>query len=408
MAVTSSPISRNALSRVLQSLLTAELRKARGGVTHSTGSLAAITGVWPDALRIADNGLLALGCDSLEVMWLAAAANEMFHLYEAGHEADLLSAETFGAWLDVIEAGWRSGVTRLTFMTSGSTGVPKRCTHELSYLRAEIHYLAELFATRKRIITLVLAHHIYGFLFTAMLPDLLGLEVMAGERPSPGGLAQELRAGDLIVSIPDRWRWLNHTVMTWPRGVDGVVSTAPCPPALINSLMERGLHGMTEVYGSSETAGIATRAWPSSTYRLMQQWRHVSSIDPKDTALVHASEVQIQLMDRVHFFEDGSFVLAGRQDEAVQVGGTNVYPARIAALLRTRPDVADAEVRLMRPEEGTRLKAFIVAASEACVDNVHRELEAWIEVHLSPVERPKALTFGADLPKNAHGKAMDW
>jgi len=95
-------------------------------------------------------------------------------------------------------------------------------------------------------------------------------------------------------------------------------------------------------------------------------------------------------------------------DGSVQVGGTNVYPARITALLVAQPGIAAATVRLMRPEEGHRLKAFIVSDSELSPETLRERLEAWIEAHLAAVERPKALTFGPSLPVDAHGDASDW
>ena len=113
-------------------------------------------------------------------------------------------------------------------------------------------------------------------------------------------------------------------------------------------------------------------------------------------------------MDRINLRDDGSFLLAGWQDGMVQVGGINVSLSRVAALLRARPGVADAAVRLMRPDEGMRLKAFIVAAPGAALEVMRQELEGWIEMNLPTVERPKALMFGRALPTNELGKSVDW
>jgi acyl-coenzyme A synthetase/AMP-(fatty) acid ligase len=78
--------------------------------------------------------------------------------------------------------------------------------------------------------------------------------------------------------------------------------------------------------------------------------------------VLHRSGRAVTLMDAVAREGDRRFTLAGRRDGAVQIGGHNVHPARIAERLRTHPLVADAVVRPMRPDEGTRLKAFIVLA----------------------------------------------
>jgi len=402
--MTCPPLSRRALARVLQSLLTAELKAVRGNASRKNELFLSPSEVWFEDSSFVGHGPHCLGCDSLEAMTLAAATNQMFHLSEANLDIAMFSAQTFGGWLDIIESAWRAGVTRITLRTSGSTGTPKICTHEFSHLRTEIGYLAEKFVTQERIVAFVQAHHIYGFLFTAMLPDQLGLEVVRAERSGLNGL----RSGDLIVSFPEQWQFLNRSLAKWPDHVDGVVSTAPCSSELIRSLIEAGLHTMTEIYGSTETSGIGTRTWPEDTYRLMPHWRPATSTDAQTTDLIHSSGMRVQLMDRIKFSEDGCFTIAGRLDGSVQVGGTNVYPVRIAAMLASRPGVADAAVRLMRHEEGTRLKAFIVPSSDVSPEIVSEELQAWIGAHLTAVERPKALTFGSALPTNLNGNALDW
>jgi 4-coumarate--CoA ligase (photoactive yellow protein activation family) len=394
--MTSPLLSRCALARVLQSLLTAELYKARFFPL----------GPWPEHLVMGDMGdgeAESLGCDSLEMLALAAATNEMFCLYEASLDAAVFRARTFGDWLDTVEAAWQAGVTHLTFRTSGSTGIPRRCTHQFGMLKTEVRFLAEMFATNRRVFALAPAHHIYGFLFTAMLADRLGAEVVTYDPVAGQGCSPRMQPNDLLVSIPERWSFLNRTVTSWPRKVDGVVSTAPCARELIGALITNGLDSMTEIYGSTETAGIGTRRWPEDRYRLMPQWTptgsvDVDSADADGTELVHLSGARVQPMDRLLLEEDRGFTIAGRLDGAVQVGGTNVYPARIAALLAARPGVAEAYVGLARI--GERLRAFIVPDAGASSELMRRELEVWIEQNLTAVERPKSLVFGPVLPED--------
>jgi long-chain acyl-CoA synthetase len=140
----------------------------------------------------------------------------------------------------------------------------------------------------------------------------------------------------------------------------------------------------------------------------MPHWQPVPSKEEGSTELINFSGLRVCLMDRLRIDPEGTFTLEGRTDGAVQVGGTNVYPARIAALLRTHPNVSDAAVRLMRPEEGSRLKAFIVACYGVDYDVSRLELEAWCSRSLRSFERPTALTFGMCLPKNQMGKECDW
>ena len=96
-------------------------------------------------------------------------------------------------------------------------------------------------------------------------------------------------------------------------------------------------------------------------------------------------------------------------DAAVQVGGHNVYPGHVAARLRNHPAVKAAAVRLMTPAEGDRLKAFVAPRQPGvCEDLLRRELTLWCQEHLTAPERPRAFSFGAELPTNAQGKPMDW
>lgn len=400
-------LSRNALARVVTSLLKSELKAGAAGTGPTRGDLLAAE-AWPEDLPMAGDGSLALPGDSLDLLRLAAAVNEMFHLHEAGQERDLLDAGTFADWLDSIEAAWAGGAKRITFMTSGSTGKPKPCTHEFSFLQTEVDYLADLFADRTRIVALVPAHHIYGFLFTAMLPDRLGLSPQA---PGEGAMARvpgSFQGGDLVVSFPERWQWMNRTVAHWPEDVAGVVSTAPCPPELKQGLVERGLGSLTEVYGSSETAGLGVRRWPETRYCFMPQWtvHDVSAVD--GMVLTHSSGLQVRVKDHIEVHEDGRFTLAGRLDHAVQVGGTNVFPERIAALLRDQPGVNDAIVRLSPLAQGGRLKAFVVPRADVDPEELQWQLEAWVSRGLATAERPKSITFGARLPKDEMGKDSDW
>ncbi len=403
-------LSRQALARVLTSLLKAEIKAARLPAGNRNEPLLAAE-LWPEDLQIVGDAAGGLGCDSLDALRLAAAVNEMFHLHEAKQERDLLDAGTFGEWLDSIEAAWARGVARVTFMTSGSTGRPKRCTHEFSHLQTEITYLAEVFADRTRVIPLTPAHHIYGFLFTAMLPDRLGHRAPVSRTESGSQLLKDLQPGDLVVAFPERWQWLYRTIERWPESVDGVTSTAPCPPDLKAGLMEQGLSSFTEVYGSSETAGVGLRRWPETRYRLMPHWRPLDANDANDakgTLLIHDSGLQVSVEDHLEFYEDGSFTLAGRTDAAVQVGGTNVYPKRIAELMRSQPGVLDAVVRPGTTEGGNRLKAFVVPQWGIKPEELRAQLETWANSNLIPAERPKSLTLGSALPKDQMGKDCDW
>ena len=114
------------------------------------------------------------------------------------------------------------------------------------------------------------------------------------------------------------------------------------------------------------------------------------------------------IQDRLEWMDDQQFGVCGRLDEAVQVGGTNVYPARVRQVLLDHPHVSDAVVRMMTPEEGSRLKVFVVPTPGIDPTALRADLWRWSESRLTAPERPKAFKIGGELPRNVMGKLSDW
>jgi long-chain acyl-CoA synthetase len=449
-----------------------------------------------DNERVESSTEASFEADSLELLALAGRVNQFFHLHETGVEDYLLRRHTVGEWADIVQTALTSASTTdiattgiatsgVTFRTSGSTGEAKVCTHSWTSLWQEAEELARVLRLAQehpraapivhrpcRIIACVEPHHIYGFLFTVLLPSLLCLPeelVVTGLQRSPSLLfASEVSsdATDILVSHPAYWHYLASSGIQFPPNLCGITSTAPCPPELKAMLHRQGVERLVEVYGSSETAGIGYReSWrgennnavEASTeaasglekisampFRLFSYWRfgtmttHSNNIVTATTLKRRTSvasvasvasegienkveneienEIEVEAPDIVECvtdYADGAggeraFMPRGRHDGAVQVGGVNVFPAQIAARIQALDDVQECAVRLMRSEEGSRLKAFIVLASGADEHAFRERFALWLQQHCSAPERPKLLTFGAALPRNAMGKLTDW
>jgi 4-coumarate--CoA ligase (photoactive yellow protein activation family) len=394
-----------ALGRFIADLIADEMSHLRPGGTPLPAQ------PWLPDLALNEQGV---GLDSLERLSVASALNEALHLHENlpanGGEDPLLMRQRFGDWIEVAADGLAAFDSRLTFRTSGSSGSAKSCTHSVACLDQEAQHLATLMAGAQRVLAAVPAHHIYGFLFTVLLPAHLRCDtVLDVRRQTPQALAKLLQPGDLLVSHPAHWALVARHAGQLPAGVHGVSSTAPCPDAVARGLEAIGLASLTQVYGASETAGIGTRSAPAAPYRLMPFWSRDESdaaqlwrTGPDGTAQPHA------LQDHLAWSGAREFKVCGRLDEAVQVAGTNVFPSQVCEVLRRHLQVADAAVRLMAPEEGERLKAFIVPAAGADPAALRAELERWSVARLPAPARPKAYTLGKSLPRNAMGKLTDW
>ena len=323
------------MHRFVHHLLAAEMAALRPTSACTPGS-------WDASLHLTRD----LGVDSLELVALASALAETIHLHESGIEDRLLVRPTVGEWATIAQDGLEAFSSTMTFRTSGSTGNPKPCVHTLAALWQEVIELAPRFTGRTRVVSAVRSHHIYGFLFTVLLPRALDLSPsayidMRGRTPS--SVLAELRAGDLVIGYPDFWQVLATPASGLPHGIVGVTSTAPCPAEVARDLSAAGLDSLVQLYGSTETAGVGVRSDPDESYSLFSFWER------------------------------------------------------------------DAVVRRMTTSELGRLKAFIVPRAGRPGDMaLHTELEAWVSTRLSAPERPRAFSFGGSLPRDASGKPADW
>jgi 4-coumarate--CoA ligase (photoactive yellow protein activation family) len=386
----------NFLERVVTDLLAAELGRMRPGRVLPPPPWAL------DVEFVRD-----LGADSLDLMGLGTALVDTLHL-DAGIDERLLARPCLADWVESARAGLDASGLALTFRTSGSSGEPKRCTHALATLAQEAEALAALVPGRRRILSAVPSHHIYGFLFTVLLPQRLGeLAVIDIRQAAPPALASLACAGDLVVAHPGWWEAAAQCAPAFAADVVGVTSTAPCPDALADALAAVGLR-LLQVYGSSETSGVGWRDRADSPFALLPHWTRADDPDALLRMLPDGSTRSYPLQDRLEWTDSSHFLPAGRIDAAVQVGGTNVFPAYVADVLAQHPDVREAAVRLMRPDEGRRLKAYVVARPDADVAALRAGLLAWAAQRLAPPECPVAWTFGPRLPRQASGKPADW
>ena len=364
---------------------------------------------WPEDLDLVED----LGVDSLELMALATALAEALHLHESGVEDYLLARRSLADWIDLAGAGLERCSVRMSFRTSGSTGVPAACVHTLVALQQEAQQHARLFAGRRRILCAVPSHHIYGFLFSVLLPKALGMdaaEVIDIRSRTPAWLAGAAQPGDLVVGHPDFWQAVGRTAHRLPHDVVGVTSTAPCPDTVSEALETAGIARLVHIYGSSQTAGIGWRASWREPYRLFPFFAFAQDSSGRlCRQLADGSRAGVDCQDQLEPLGDGLFRVGARCDAAVQVGGVNVFPSRVAQVLRRHPQVADAAVRLMRPGEGNRLKAYVVPKTDLTdTAALLADLERWIDRELPVHERPKALRLGPSLPVGESGKPADW
>ena len=368
-------LSEATVFRVVSSLVAAE--RATMGSGHAWDSAR-----WTPGTILGPEGL---ALDSLELVAASDVVSRFFRLHESGDENRLLAEPSLGGWARIATQSLAGPADGFTFATSGTTGLPKLCRQTMAALHGEALYWSGQLAGCTRVVQTVAAHHIYGFLFAAMLPDITGWPVLDARMMHPGAVRSALRAGDLLVGFPAGLAALLRSVSDLPPGLRIVSATSGLPENVHRALLERGADDVVDIYGSTETAGIASRRSPSQPFALLPRWRR----DPAGSRVADiATGAAFDLPDRVTWDDDRHLRPAERVDGAVQVAGVNVFPSRIADRLRGLTLVADCHVFLDTALPEPRLRATVVPAAGADGESVRAACDRWSRRNLTAPERP--------------------
>ena len=310
-----------------------------------------------------------------------------------------------------IAAGSLSMFTKhgvINFFTSGSTGAVKSCVHTAAMLREEGRGLAFLFPDIRRVVSLVPASHSYGMIFGLIVPKILNVPVVI-KPPVPVIQWKEvLREGDLLVAFPMFLKQLVSLEFAFPPGITLLTSTAPCPDELIDATYASGARRLIEIYGASEGGAFGWREKSGCPFTLLPFWNAVVNDGRLEVITRKETPLTVDIPDIVEMDAHGQFRPVGRRDLAVQVAGINVYPQKVEAILKAHPAVKDAAVRSMRPDEGERLKAFIVLEEGYSEEKTLTDLRAFMKEKLTVHETPRRITFGERVPVTDFGKKRDW
>jgi len=380
-------LSQSAIFRVVASLVAAERANSGSGRAWDSAGWSPSTSVGPDDL----------GLDSLELIAASNGVSRFFRLHETGGENRLLNEGTLGGWSRIVSDSLAEKMYGFTFATSGTTGLPKLCRQPMDALYGEAVFWSRQLAGRDRVVQTVAVHHIYGFLFAVLLPDITGWPVIDARMMHPGTLREALRPTDLLVGFPTGLASMLHTVTDLPAGLRVVSATSSLPAETHNSLQSYGAAEIIDIYGSSETAGIAARRDPDSPFELLPRWQR-GRRQAEGLIAEIASGAVFPLPDLVTWEGERLLRPAERVDGAVQVAGVNVFPERIAERLSKHPMVAECMVSLDATLPEPRLRAFIVPAAESNAETIIAICDRWARSNFTAPERPISFEVRVSLP----------
>ena len=308
---------------------------------------------------------------------------------------------------------------RLTLCTSGSSGEAKLIDKSLRQLANEVTALEQLWGEQlgnATILGSVATQHIYGLLFRVLWPLCAGRAFLRRAQPFPEDLQREsLATGTAFVWVasPALLKRMGDN-LNWPelRAVRQVFSSGGALPAETAAELH-GLLGQwpTEIYGSSETGGIAWRQGGS----LWQPFAGVEIEQAADGALALRSPClppnhREQTADAVRIDADGRFELLGRLDRIVKLEEKRVSLPMLEQALAAHPWVAEARLGVIE-DNRAYLGALLVPSSEGLhvLRNQGRRvltegLRQHLKGHCEPLALPRRWRLLHELPGNAQGK----
>lgn len=307
---------------------------------------------------------------------------------------------------------------RLSLCTSGSSGEPKRIEKSLRQLANEVEALEQLWGADLGpacIIGSVATQHIYGLLFRVLWPLCAGRPFMRRQLAFPEDLQRASREHPAFawVASPALLKRMGDN-LDWPAlsAVRRVFSSGGALPAEAAQSLQQRLHQWpTEIFGSSETGGIAWRQGHSP----WQPFAGIKLSQDDDGALLIASPYLPaghieQTADAARIAADGRFELLGRLDRIVKLEEKRISLPMLEQALMNHAWVAEARLGVVQ-ENRASLGALLVlteAGLHALRNQGRRTLTEQLRHHLSEhceaLALPRRWRLLRQMPLNSQGK----
>jgi acyl-coenzyme A synthetase/AMP-(fatty) acid ligase len=313
----------------------------------------------------------------------------------------------------------------LVVHTSGTTGAAQAIPKRLSQLTTEVATLESLFGARigrAAIVATVSHHHIYGFLFKVLWPLASGRAIHARMQSFPEELMRMLAEEKcaLVASpaylkrLPDHLAWSQVSTQL----VAVFSSGGPLPAETAQAVGDLLRQTPIEVYGSSETGGIAWRervdlardAWqamPGVACRIADD----GSLEVRSPHLADSN--WLRLADRATTHGGGCFQLQGRSDRIAKIEEKRISLDAIENLLHASEFVDEARVIVPddEPVQRQRIAAFIVPSAQGSAVlategklALNNRLRDALLASVEPIALPRRWRYLDALPSNAQGK----
>jgi len=300
----------------------------------------------------------------------------------------------------------------LKFYTGGSTGKPKTWSKTPRNMFEEAFYLSQRYNISKndRILSTVPPYHIYGFLFSVLIPFVSSAGVVAKICTFPQEIRDALQnySATILVSVPMHYRILRDGEIPGDSLRISFSSAGKLDKTDGDYFYKQTGVDLVEIYGSTETGGVASRCiaanevpmepfdivdWKVVDERLHVRSAFISPEIPKD------SEGFFMTGDRVRTY-DNKFMLLGRADGIVKVGGKRVDIEEVRNKLKQIHKIREVIVFAMPDARGKENEIYALVQGSINKDRFREEASKIVE----PYALPRHIEIVDKIPVSSTGK----
>lgn len=298
----------------------------------------------------------------------------------------------------------------VTLYTSGTTAESAAWAKACRQLLGEARMQAEYYGLTSAdcVLCTVPSRHIYGLLFGILAPLAVGARFVRETDLLAKGVAAKARLYEatVLVSAPAHLRALGELDAGALGQVRQIVSSgAPLGARTGRRLRERFGTRVTEVLGSTETGGIATRSGDGGA-----PWRPLPGVQVaqgsagrlvvRSPYLARGGTEHVS-NDRIELFPDGTFEHLGRDDGTVKVAGKRVRLDEIEALVLDLQGVDDVAALIEDVDglRGSEIRLAVVAPGWSA-EEIRRQLSRYFDASVLP----RRIRFFEALPRTDNGK----
>ncbi|MEZ9349531.1 AMP-binding protein [Vibrio splendidus] len=308
---------------------------------------------------------------------------------------------------------------QLTLFTSGSSGTPKAIDKTLEHLDIEIAQLDKNWGDLlkgNQVHSTVSHQHIYGLLFRILWPLCSGVPFARHNLEYPEQILSHANKQSVLISSPALLKRLKHE--TKPAQLAGVFSSGgPLPTESAHQALNLLGHLPIEVFGSTETGGIAFRQQESA----QTPWQLFdcieASLNSENCIKLLSPYIDknnwYQTADECEMVSSNQFILKGRTDRVIKIEEKRVSMVEVEKRLEQLPWISECVVIPFEEPERLILASVLVLSDQGQAKlatmskgkfwlMLRSELRKWLE----PLAIPRKYRVVDEIPLNSQGKRL--